>query len=466
MIGADLNGHVGKGNDSFKHIHGGHGYGTQNAEGRKVLETAEELDLFIANTGFAKREEHKITFKSGNNQSQIDYLLVRRNKRKEVLDCKVIPGEAVVQQHRICVMDLKIKRKKKKLTRGLGKIQTWKLRDNEIRHKYITTVLERKEEYNQSQSGEESWMAMKNTLVEEAIKVCGRKPNKKPSQRETWWWSDEVQKAIKAKKKAFKEMRTAQSPDLIDRYKNLKREAKRAVAHAKAEECKKWYKELETTEGQKRIFKIAKVRERAKRDTGDVNTIKDKNGKILSNEREIKERWKEYFEELLNTENERDAIEAIDKVEGPEKNISMEDVKTAIRKMKIGKATGTSEVDTEMIKALEGAGIEWLTDILNKIWREEKIPDDWQNSILVPIYKQKGDTMDCSNYRGIKLLEHGMKVYERVIDKKLRERIDINEMQFGFMPGKGTTDAIFIMRQRQEKALEGNKKAVLLFCRP
>ena len=55
------------------------------------------------------------------------------------------------------------------------------------------------------------------------------------------------------------------------------------------------------------------------------------------------------------------------------------------------------------------------------------------------------------------LLEYGMKVYERVLEKRLRERVEIDSMQFGFVPGKGTTDPIFIVRQLQEKFLEKGK---------
>ena len=45
------------------------------------------------------------------------------------------------------------------------------------------------------------------------------------------------------------------------------------------------------------------------------------------------------------------------------------------------------------------------------------------------------------------LLEQPMKVLERVLEKRIRCQVSTDNMQFGFMPGKGTTDAIFIMRQ-------------------
>ena len=57
-------------------------------------------------------------------------------------------------------------------------------------------------------------------------------------------------------------------------------------------------------------------------------------------------------------------------------------------------------------------------------------------------------------------MEHTVKIYERILDKRLRGQIKIDDMQFGFMPGEGTTDPIFILRQRQEKILEGNESCL------
>ena len=81
------------------------------------------------------------------------------------------------------------------------------------------------------------------------------------------------------------------------------------------------------------------------------------------------------------------------------------------------------------------------------IYEQEKIPTEWRDSVIIPIYKEKGDIQDCGNYRGIKLMSHTMKIWERIIDRRLREETTIGDEQFGFMPGRGTTDAIFAVRQ-------------------
>ena len=85
--------------------------------------------------------------------------------------------------------------------------------------------------------------------------------------------------------------------------------------------------------------------------------------------------------------------------------------------------------------------------------RNGVIPSDWEDRFIINIYKGKGDALERGNYRGLKLLDHVMKGVERVIEKIIRERISIDDMQYGFMPGLVTTDAIFILRQLKKNNL-------------
>lgn len=62
-----------------------------------------------------------------------------------------------------------------------------------------------------------------------------------------------------------------------------------------------------------------------------------------------------------------------------------------------------------------------LTELLNEIIRTKKISDEWRRSILVPIYKNKMDIQNCVNYRRIKLIIHTMKLWENVIERRLRK---------------------------------------------
>ena len=80
-----------------------------------------------------------------------------------------------------------------------------------------------------------------------------------------------------------------------------------------------------------------------------------------------------------------------------------------------------------------------------------------RDSIILNLYKGKGIALDRGNYRGLKLTDHVMKLVGHVLERLIRKMVDIDEMQFGFVSGRSVTDAVFIVRQLQEKYLAVKK---------
>ena len=101
---------------------------------------------------------------------------------------------------------------------------------------------------------------------------------------------------------------------------------------------------------------------------------------------------------------------------------------------------GPDGILVEVWKSLGEEGVDMLLDLLQKIFEKEKMPEEWRDSVIVAIFKEKWDIQDCGNYRGIKVISHTMKIWERIIDSRLRPETSVGEEQFGFMPGRGTTD--------------------------
>ena len=122
----------------------------------------------------------------------------------------------------------------------------------------------------------------------------------------------------------------------------------------------------------------------------------------------------------------------------------------AIKVMKPGKAAEPSQVSSEMISASE-VGISVIVELCQRVLDGKGTPDKWQTSVLVPIFKGKGDERNCNTYRGVKLSKHARKIVERVLERRIRELVNIDSMQFGFMPGRGITDALFVTRRMQEE---------------
>ncbi|KAH1238778.1 LINE-1 retrotransposable element ORF2 protein [Glycine max] len=119
--------------------------------------------------------------------------------------------------------------------------------------------------------------------------------------------------------------------------------------------------------------------------------------------------------------------------------------------MSNGKAVGPDNIPIEVWKTLGDRGLEWLTKLFNEIMRSKRMLEEWRRSTLVPIYKNKGDIQNCANYRGIKLMSHTMKLWERVIERRLRKETQVTENQFGFMPGRSTMEAIYLLRRVMEQ---------------
>ena len=116
---------------------------------------------------------------------------------------------------------------------------------------------------------------------------------------------------------------------------------------------------------------------------------------MLVKDEDIKERWKHYFEKLLNEEHEGRSIG--EEVGSNKENqdyrfycrIRDFEVEFALKKMKLNKALGLDDIPIEAWKCLGKKGIVWLTRLFSKILLTRKMPEEWRKSILVPIYKNK-----------------------------------------------------------------------------
>ncbi|KAK3530505.1 hypothetical protein QTP86_027871 [Hemibagrus guttatus] len=223
-------------------------------------------------------------------------------------------------------------------------------------------------------------------------------------------------------------------------YKESQRRVKREVSKAKQKAYDELYTRLDIREGEKDLYRV------------------------LTSEESVQRRWKEYFEELMNEENEREKrVEGVNSVEQKVDKIRKDEVRKALKRMKSGKAVGPDDIPVEVWKCLGEAAVELLTSLFNRVLESERMPEEWRRSVLVPIFKNKGDVQSCSNYRGIKLMSHTMKLWERVVEARLRKLVEICEQQYGFMPRKSTTDAIFALRILMEKYRDGQRELHCVF---
>ncbi|KAK3570154.1 hypothetical protein QTP86_012696 [Hemibagrus guttatus] len=155
-------------------------------------------------------------------------------------------------------------------------------------------------------------------------------------------------------------------------YKELQRRVKREVSKAKQKAYDELYTRLDTREGEKDLYRLASQRDRDGKDVQQVRVIKDRDGRVLTSEESVQRRWKEYFEELMNEENEREKrVEGVNSVEQKVDKIRKDEVRKALKRMKSGKAVGPDDIPVEVWKCLGEAAVEFLTSLFNRVLESE-----------------------------------------------------------------------------------------------
>ena len=187
--------------------------------------------------------------------------------------------------------------------------------------------------------------------------------------------------------------------------------------------------------------------------------VKNDEGCLTYNDSAKLKASKSHYKRLLNVEFlwNIDSFPDLNPKTGPPLYITEKMTSKTIAKMKTGKAAGPSGIAIELIRSAGKEIIKFITNLADRIIKEGCIPSDWNLSYIVSLYNGKGDALSRDSYRGLKFLDQVMKIIERVLDSVIRSQVDIDSMQFEFMPGRGTTDAIFILRQLQEKHLGKHK---------
>ena len=321
--------------------------------------------------------------------------------------------------------------------------------DQDIRQKYALSVKNKFQSLNELEEVEHQWENFKQAINEAAVEVIP--PLKRRAKQK--WMTEDILKLMDKRR---------QAKHNNENYEAIHKEIRNKCDEAKENWIKEKYKEIELHQRSTPKEMYRNIEEIiGKRTCSSTGCLKTKKGSIIMDKKKILERWAEYIREIFeDNRKEHDVMKK--NFAGPP--IMKDEVREAMRKMKTGKATGPDGLSIELIEALEEYGIEKVTTLLNEIYDTGQIPVDMSRSIFIALPKRPGAT-DCELHRTISLMSHITKLLLRIIMMRVRNKInpEIAEEQCGFVEGKGTSNAIFILRTLIERALEIQKDVYLCF---
>jgi len=126
-----------------------------------------------------------------------------------------------------------------------------------------------------------------------------------------------------------------------------------------------------------------------------------------------------------------------------------------LSQLKNGKAACLDNIYPEVLKVDPEITAEMLYPLLEKIWEEEKIPEDWEEGLIIKIPK-KGDLSNCNNWRGVTLLSIPSKILTRIILNRIQNTVElhIRKEQAGFCKHGGCVDLINTLRIILQQSIE------------
>ncbi|PSN36944.1 hypothetical protein C0J52_20054, partial [Blattella germanica] len=276
-----------------------------------------------------------------------------------------------------------------------------------------------------------------------------------------FWYDEECAKITEEKNKAYKEAinkktRNAKYKEMRKIEKKIHRNKKKTYyeelikgleEHHQSNESRKFYK---LTNGLRKEFKPR------------LTMCRNEMGELAKDGKEVLKCWKSHFETLLDggqynltKENEENIIADMEDQSDGDLLPSLEDVREAIEQLKNNRSPGPHNLNAELFKVAEPVLLDKLYYILLQVWKIEKIPSEWEQGIICPIFKT-GDPTLCHNYRGITLLNIIYKIFSVILFKKIRPYAEkqIKVYQCGFKAGKSTIDQIHTLRQILQKLRE------------
>ena len=457
LVMGDFNAEVGSSRAGYEHVVGPHGKGVRNDNGSRLLEFARSKSLRVAGTWYQRSDYHRWTWYSntGTCVKEIDHVLVGTRWRL-LRNCRVFRSAQFDTDHRLLVAELQLKIRSTRRSSRRPVFDVGKLRDEKVQLEFRRHFLG-----SAAVAGPESssgWETFRERLTSAARDTLGFAV----PQRRSWRLPAEVVNLINRQRRARLNGEKALYQSLRGQVASALRVAEEARV---GEICGRVSKHLFTCNSGPAFAAISDLS--GKQRPSRPSTILSEDGSVLEGHRALG-RLAGYFEELLKVKPPARAIDTSELTPltaDPPIDTQPPDlieVRAAVSRLKSGRAAGVCNIPAELLKAGGDTVLRELVAVFGNIWKTCDIPPEWRRSIIVPLYKGKGDRRDCGNYRGISLLSVPGKIFARVLLDRIRPHLIQHQRpeQSGFTPKKSTVDRILALRVLIERRREFRKSFI------
>jgi len=456
VIMGDFNAKIGKG--KVGESIGPFGLGERNERGDRLGVFAAEENLVILNTFFKLPPRRLYTWRSPMDKpehivrNQIDYILVNKRFQNSFVSVKTYPGADIMSDHNPVVGVVKVRLKHIKRKKTQIKYDLKKLKDPVVR----TIVTEELSKYTQETKPSED-LDVKTQIDNfksriEEISRTYLKSDKNVKKKS--WMTDEILHLMNKRRKV-KNKNDREYENIHRQIQNKIREAKQRKLNEDCDEIEALQKKYDSFNMHKKIKQTAgayKIKKASRLVDTQGNVVIDKHEKIKV--------WEDYITKLFN--DSRPEPPHINNDEGP--LITTAEVGEVVRQMKVGKAPGPDNLHSEFLKLLDDQGLKHIAAIYNKIYQTGKIPQEWLRSEFIALPKKPG-ARACNDYRTISLMSQLLKVFLKVIHKRIYKVCEeyMSETQFGFRDALGTREAVFAVQVLVQRCRDVGRDVYVCF---